>query len=128
MIYEIVCKETGERYIGSTFEPTVARRIAYHRSSYNKCMSKQIIGRGNYSYGLLETVTVDTRDEFRMKERCWYDALDCINKLRPYRSEEERIEQKKEYDKKYKEEHQEKLNLAKKIYRQENKEEIKEQH
>jgi hypothetical protein len=99
LIYEIVCNETGERYIGSTFEPTVARRIANHRASIG-CSSRQIIDRGNYSYGLLETALVDTRDELRMAERKCYDNLDCINKNKPYLSEEEYKEyRKKKYEK-----------------------------
>ena len=101
MIYEIVCNETGERYVGSTFEPTIAKRMAQHRGKIHKCYSKQIIERGNYSYGLLEKVNVTTRDELRMMERKWYDKLDCINKNKPYRTEEEAKEGKKEYDKEY---------------------------
>ena len=92
MIYEIVCNETGERYVGSTFEPTIAKRMVQHRGKTNDCMSKQIIGRGNYSYGLLEKTDVTTRDELRMMERKWYDKLDCINKNKPYQTKEERQE------------------------------------
>jgi len=83
LIYEIVCNETNERYIGSTFEPTVARRIAKHREKINNCSSSQIIDRNNYRYGLLETVNVNSRDELRMKEREHFDKLDCINKNKP---------------------------------------------
>jgi hypothetical protein len=122
LIYEIVCNETYERYVGSTFEPTVARRIAGHKV-ISACMSKQIIGRGNYSYGLLEKVNVDTRDELRMYERKWYDALDCINKYRPYITEEERVEQTNNYYQEHKEQIKEQTNK----YRQEHKEQIKEQ-
>jgi hypothetical protein len=86
LIYEIVCNETNERYIGSTFEPTVARRIVSHRSKSltQNCVSKQIIVRDNYRYGLLETVNVNSRDELRMKEREWFDKLECINKNKPF--------------------------------------------
>jgi len=126
LIYEIVCNETYERYVGSTFEPTVARRVAAHRKISNECSIWQIIERNNYSYGLLETVMVDTRDELRMYERKWYDALDCINKFRPYVTEEETKQNRQEYCKKYKEEHKEQLNLKNKEYYQENKEQVKE--
>tara|TARA_R110000868_G_C10802181_1_gene757176 strand:+ start:577 stop:1002 length:426 start_codon:yes stop_codon:yes gene_type:complete len=130
MIYEIVCNETNERYIGSTFEPTLARRIVYHRRPNNKTTSKQIIGRGNYSYGLLEKVNVETRDELRMAERKWYDKLDCINKQRPFTTEDEDKEHKKkynkEYNKEYIQEHKEHIKEYKKKYRQEHKEQIKE--
>jgi hypothetical protein len=98
LIYEIVCNETNERYIGSTFEPTVARRIAYHRRQHTHiCSSKQIIDRNNYIYGLLETVNVNSRDELRMKEREWFDKLECINIRKPFRREDEKQDYKKEY-------------------------------
>ena len=103
MIYEIVCNETGERYIGSTFERTLARRMSSHRYKGSNCKSKQIIGRWNYTYGLLEKVDVTTRDELRMKERVWYDKLPNINHFSPYVSEEEFKEKKKKYRKDNKE-------------------------
>ncbi len=116
MIYEIVCNETYERYIGSTFEPTLARRISKHRHSSSKCKSKQIIQRGNYSYGLLEKVDTTNRDELRMVERKWYDVLDCINQLKPYTAKEERKEYMKEFMKEYQQEHKEQLKEYKKAY------------
>lgn len=97
MIYEIICNETGERYVGSTFEPTLAKRMTTHRKSKTTCISKQIIGRGNYTYGLLEKVDVSSRDELRMKEREWYDKLPNINIRRPYITEEEAIQRRKNY-------------------------------
>jgi hypothetical protein len=33
-IYKIVCRTTGEVYIGSTCEPTLARRLASHRHNF----------------------------------------------------------------------------------------------
>ncbi len=138
LIYEIVCNETGERYVGSTFETTVAKRMVYHRKDRNKkvgCRSQQIILRDDYTYGLLETVTVISRDELRMCERKWYDKLECINKYKPYVTPEETKErgdkyrlnnkehiaeiskaylelhkdQKKEYDTAYREKNKEKI-------------------
>jgi len=101
LIYEIICNQTDERYIGSTFEPTVARRIAYHKSDSkkmrSKCKSKQIILRDDYHYGLLETAMVNSRDELRMKEREWFDKLPNINKLKPFVTKEETLEYQKKY-------------------------------
>lgn len=108
LIYEIVCNITEERYIGSTFEPTVARRIAFHRrDKKHLCASKVIIGRGDYIYGLLETIQVNSRDELRMCERKWFDSLDCINIRKPYRTKEEQ----KEYAKMYRETNRETINI-----------------
>ena len=107
LIYEIVCNLTGERYIGSTFEPTVARRISKHRT-INGCSSKTIIERGDYRYGLLETIFINSRDELRMCERKWYDNLPNINKQRPYCSLDELKISKKEYVKEYQEQNRDK--------------------
>lgn len=125
MIYEIVCNETGERYIGSTFEPTLAKRMRTHRSEKSRCISKQIIGRGNYTYGLLEKVDISSRDELRMKEREWYEKKPNINIRRPYVTEEERIQKRKEYDKKKWEENKEQLKEQFKAYIEKNKEETR---
>ena len=35
-IYSIECNKTGLKYIGSTTSPTLARRLAEHRSSFKK--------------------------------------------------------------------------------------------
>ena len=100
MIYEIICNETGERYIGSTFEPTLARRLAKHKEQlqpYFKdrkpCRSYQILLRDNYYINLLEKIDTTNRDELRMSERKWFDKLPNINRCRPYITEEEHKEQ-----------------------------------
>ena len=51
-IYRIVCKTTGLVYIGSTAEPTLARRLATHSRKY-KCF---LNGKGRFvtSYKILE--------------------------------------------------------------------------
>ena len=86
MIYEIVCNITNERYIGSTFETTLSKRINYHivDSKKNKetgfCSSKNIINRNNYNYDVLEIINTTSRIELRQAERLWYDKLPNINK------------------------------------------------
>lgn len=112
LIYEIVCNITSERYIGSTFEPTVARRIALHRRDQKHlCSSKVIIDRGNYRYGLLETIQVNSRDELRMYERKWFDKIECININRPYIT----IDEQKAYAKAYREANREAINKKQNI-------------
>ena len=51
-IYRIVCRTTGIIYIGSTCEPTLARRLALHRTNYKS----YLVGKHNYttSFKLLE--------------------------------------------------------------------------
>lgn len=128
LIYEIVCNLTGERYIGSTFHPTVAKRIVEHRSktktNANRCYSKIIIERGDYKYGLLETIFVNSRDELRMCERKWYDILECINKFKPFITKEETIQYKKQYQEQYTQDHKKEISQNQKQYREVHKEDI----
>jgi hypothetical protein len=129
LIYEIICNLTGERYVGSTFENTVARRVSKHRSETNlgtnACSSKTIIERDDYRYGLLETIQVNSRDELRMCERKWYDTLDCINLVKPYASEQELLQNKKECDKKHYEENKNERKQYATEYRIKNIEKVK---
>ena len=145
MIYEIVCNETNERYIGSTFEPTLSRRLTVHkadlkRSNKRCCRSAQIIGRGNYYINLLETVDTKQRDVLRMKEREWYDKLPNINKNRPYVDKNEAIEEnnarskqhyidnrenKLTYAKQYVQENYDKIQAYRQLYRENHKEQRK---
>lgn len=108
-IYAIVCNETGEMYIGSTSKH-VEFRLEQHKSSFNKCSSKQIIDRNNYKLKILETLTVDNKNEILLREKHWIhqSKIACeieggavINKANPFRTEEEM----KEYTKKYQDSH-----------------------
>jgi hypothetical protein len=125
IIYEIVCNETGERYIGSTTNK-LSNRISQHKIiTKNMCCSRQIINRNNYCYNILETIIIK---ELRIKEREWYDKLDCINKQRPYRTDEERINESRIYTKlhykDYNDKNIEEITLYKKNWYEKNKEKI----
>ena len=107
-IYKIVCNITGEVYVGSTAEPTLARRLAHHCSQskqYNVGKLKShtasfyIIERGDFYIDLLEMYPCSCREELFKKEREWYDRLECINKIRPYRSVEDKQQDMIEYRK-----------------------------
>jgi hypothetical protein len=138
-IYKIVCRTTGEVYIGSTCEPTLARRLASHRHNFkvyykNKhgyyISSFSILTRENYYIDLLENVPCNNNDELRKKEREWYDKIECINKQRPYTSKEDKREEKKlyrernkqsisEYNQKYRDENKERISeLRKALYKE----------
>ena len=105
-IYKIVCRITGEVYIGSTCEKTLARRLVAHRSACNryienqegsKFSSFQIIQRGDYYIELVENFPCNNNDELRKKEREWYDKIDCINKCRPLRFHDDLLNDYKNY-------------------------------
>lgn len=115
MIYEICCNETGERYIGSTVAKHLSSRIAHHRHKQSTCCSKQIINRNNYVYNILEVLIINNIQELRMKEREWYDKLECINQRPPYISEDEIREYNNNYN----------ASRDMKAYYQANKEKIK---
>lgn len=122
-IYEIICKVTDERYIGSTTQP-LSKRLAKHRMSSNKCSSRQIIERGDYYINLLEEFPCENKEQLLKKEREWYDKIICINKNRPFTSKEERIEKSAANRKEYREQNKEKLVKIRKEYYQQNKDEI----
>ena len=81
-VYEIVCRKTGERYIGSTSQP-LSKRLAVHRMMTGGISSKPIIERGDYYINLLEDYPCDNREQLLKKEREWYDKGNCINTRRP---------------------------------------------
>eukprot|EP01041_Mallomonas_annulata_P017082 gene17082-35375_t len=79
-IYKIYCNVTGEVYVGSTTEKTLARRLASHVGHYKRfsngiktpaVASFNIIGRGDYYIDLLENCSCNNRDELIKKEREW---------------------------------------------------------
>jgi len=128
-IYRIICRKTGKQYIGSTTK-TLDDRLSCHKSIY-KTFKETGINRMNYSsvevleendyyIELIETITCSSRTELLKVERSHIEKNDCVNKLLPYTTDEERKikdkiwfdnhkEKKREYDKKYREEKKEKL-------------------
>ena len=123
-IYKIVCNLTGNIYVGSTTEPSLARRLAGHKSSYNSYLkgkknyisSIEILKNGNYFIELICNASCNSRDELSAIEGNYIRELNCINKNIAGRS-------KKEYNKKYREEHA----AESKKYRIDNEDKLKEQ-
>ncbi len=74
--YEMECVMTAEIYIGSTCEPTLARRLAKHMGSYRslkrskggKVASFDMIERGNYKIMLVENSFCNISDELTARE------------------------------------------------------------
>ena len=117
-IYCIECNITGEKYIGSTNEKNLSRRIAYH--IYKKsCSCKYIIERGNWKYYLLEEVDESQK---LIREQYWIDnTYNCINHRRAFTDKKEYM---KEYMKEYNQLNKDKI----KEYNELNKDKIKEYH
>ena len=130
-IYEIVCNITGNRYIGSTVQ-TLDHRLSQHKKS--NCSSTEIIDNRDYCINLLEAYPCNSDTELRIKEREWYDKLECINKRQPYRSSQEKKEyyidnaRIKEQNKKYRIVNANILLEYNKQYYIDNKDKMKKQH
>ena len=97
-VYKIVDNTNGNIYIGSTCEPTLARRLAGHVNAYNKYLngkcnnytSFQILENNNYDIVLLEACeNITTKDELHARERIYIETLDCVNRYIPSRKAKE---------------------------------------
>jgi molybdopterin converting factor small subunit len=146
-VYKIVVntEEEYKPYVGSTVEE-LSRRMSGHRAFYKSWKN----GKGSHikSYDLfdkfgvenckiilLEEYPCDSKMKLLMKEREWFDKMECCNKIRPFISNEERIERMKEYydtnreilleqKKEYGQKNKNKIAEKSKIYYEANKEEI----
>jgi hypothetical protein len=86
-IYRIECNETGLIYVGSTAEPTLAKRLTKHVGNYKSylkgisrfCSSFNILANKNYDIILIEKYPCDSRDELVARERYWTNEIDCVN-------------------------------------------------
>ena len=137
-IYKIVDNTNEKVYIGSTCEPTLAKRLAKHVGNYNSYLrghgnfatSYKIIQNGNYNIILLENCPCETKDELHARERHYIETIECVNKIIPTRSKKEynldnqdKFKQYyKEYRIKYESNNKEKISQNKKKYYQEKKE------
>lgn len=127
-VYAIICRKTGRRYVGSTLEPTLSRRLAKHLGAF-KCWLKHgkcyktsfdIIKDGDYYIVLLESYPCNSRDELRMAEQKHIDSCECVNKFKAFRSDEE----KQNYTKQYNEQNHDKLLKQNKQNYEKNRDEI----
>jgi|LakMenEpi03Aug12_release.lakeMendotaPanAssembly.Ray.scaffolds.fasta_scaffold152489_3 hypothetical protein len=141
-IYRIDCLTTNEVYIGSTCQPTLAKRLAQHithlkcwkNGKSNFTTSFQIIERNNYKISLIELFPCNSKDELTAREGHFIRTITCINKTiigrtqKEYREthKEEIKDYQKDYSKDYYETHKDIIkNRANEFY-EKNKEKIKE--
>jgi hypothetical protein len=118
-IYKIECNVTGKVYIGSTCEPTLARRLTKHVGSY-RCYLKgtypyvssfDILQSGNYDIVLIESYPCNSKDELHARERYHTNNIDCINKIKNQGMYNEIGE--KEYKKQYHEKNKDVIHAQK---------------
>jgi len=90
-IYKIVDNTTDNIYIGSTCEPTLARRLAGHVRNYKRYLNDKqkyissfdILANADYNIILIELYPCNSKDELLARERYFSDTLKCTNKNRP---------------------------------------------
>jgi len=136
-IYKIVDNSNGNIYIGSTCEPTLARRLSKHVSNYKSYLeglqrfttSFQIIANNDYNIVLIELYSCSSKDELHARERYYIETIKkCVNKIIPTRTVQEYREINKEqrylYRKQYYAKNKETDLLNKKAHYLENRETI----
>ena len=136
-IYRIICKTSCLVYIGSTCEPTLARRLALHRGDYKSYLvgkqryitSYKILESNNFEIILLENYPCNNKDELHSREGFYIESIECVNKVIPGRTYIEWVKDNKEeiktYKKQYYELNQDKIKSKVNKYRVENMDEIR---
>ena len=85
----------GGDYYGST-KLAINLRVNLHENGVECCSSSVLKNYGKINYEIVETMDYEDRIELRKREQYYIDNFPCINKIRAYTSNEERIKQKKE--------------------------------
>lgn len=119
-------------YIGSTCEPTLAKRLANHVRDYKRwkvgkirfVTSYTLIEIGQYEITLLELCPCNSKDELSARERFYIENTVCVNKYIPGRTQQEWKDVNPDYMKDYYQLKQETILEQKKTYYQLNRENI----
>ena len=136
LIYKLCCKnpEIKEIYVGST--TNLIKRKYYHKYDCNNVNSKaynhykyQFIrdngGFKNWDMVLIENYACENKRQLEKRERYFIELLNTtLNSYTPFLTEEEKKEQKKEYDKEWNEKNKTEILEQKKKNYQNNKEKI----
>ena len=137
-IYKLVSNSITDIYIGSTCSELKKRKYG-HKIKYDcwkngkseYITSFKLFDAGEVDIVLIESFACNSKDELYSRERYWIDNLECVNKVRPNRTDEERIEYHKKYNETHKEQAQQyyqknrdKFIEQMKIYREQNKDTI----
>jgi hypothetical protein len=148
-VYKIVVdtQEEYKPYVGSTCQE-LSQRMTDHRGNYKYWKNGKGAHMRSYDlfdkFGvdkckiiLLEEYPCDSKMKLLMKEREWFDKLECCNRCRPKRTEEElknenkeryqrRLEMHPNYHQEHYQKYKEQILQQKKEYSQKNKDKIKE--
>ena len=147
-IYKIISGQGDECYVGSTFQ-SLTYRWRDHKKGYNQykqgkktvcCMASYELfdkyGVDNCAIILIKEYEVCDRTHMEAYEQLWINKLNCINKKAAFQIKkiakkqyrEQNKELIKEQNRQYYEQNKDKINQKHKEYREQNKELIKEQN
>jgi hypothetical protein len=101
-IYAITSK--GSVYVGSTVEPTLARRLANHRGAFKAWKKGKgkfftvypLMETNDYEISLLELCPCNSRDELTARERYYIQTIKCVNHNIPGRTQQEYYQDNRE--------------------------------
>jgi hypothetical protein len=120
-VYKIVDLTTNECFIGSTCEPSLARRLTGHVRKFkqyragksNYVSSFKILEGENYNIELIEAFPCNNKDELQARVGHWIRSTNCVNKIIPNRDWKE-----------YQENNKDKIREQKREYYKQNKDNI----
>jgi len=137
-IYKIVCGVTDLVYVGSTIQPTLAKRLCSHVCDYksnlmgkkNFITSYKVLENNNYNIELICNAPCNSKDELHAIEGKYIRELECVNKMiagrTPKQYREENKEKVKQGKHDYHEKNKAKIAKKSKLYRETNSEILKE--
>ncbi len=132
-IYKLVSFQTDKVYVGSTYERNLNNRLAKHRVGFRdyklgkrtNMTSFELLKYEDVDIILIENYPCNNKQELHARERYWIEALDCVNKNIPTRTNkmyyQDHKEQIKERVGAYREANKEVIKQKKKDYREKNK-------
>ena len=145
MIYKLWCPDNDLVYYGSTVN-RLSKRLNQHKCKSHKCKSHMLFESSNdVRIELVEKFPCNDKNELNAREGYYIKNFDCVNRCvagrtrkefaKKYREEhkeeikkyrEKNREERKEYRKKYYEQNKEKINEKQREYNEQNKEKINE--
>jgi hypothetical protein len=113
-IYKIVCNKTNLVYIGSTIQKYLSNRLKGHlydfKTQRKNSTSFKVLESNDYYIELVELYSCNSKDELLVRERYYFDIFECVNKLKPKITIEEKKEQHFKACKKYRENNRDNIN------------------
>ncbi len=93
VIYKIECSITNQIYVGATTR-CLKSRLAHHQTKYNPCKTRTF---KEYKMSVLEFYPCLNKQELNKKEREWIQKINCCNYKTPGRTQEEWVQDNRNY-------------------------------